>query len=148
MGGPPMLRIITRMSLKNVDVESALRRIADRRIEEAMREGKFDNLTGAGKPLNLEPMPAEENARMTWWMLRILHKNDFTPDEVRLRKSIETLKEQLNKLKDIHKLPPLVARINQLVHELNTLGTNAIDLAVTPVDLETEQALLRQGDGA
>lgn len=143
-----MLRIITRMSLKNVDVESALRRIADRRIEEAMREGKFDNLTGAGKPLNLEPMPAEENARMTWWMLRILHKNDFTPDEVRLRKSIETLKEQLNKLKDIHKLPPLVARINQLVHELNTLGTNAIDLAVTPVDLETEQALLRQGDGA
>jgi hypothetical protein len=136
------------MSLKNVDVESALRRIADRRIEEAMREGKFDNLPGAGKPLNLEPIPAEENARMTWWMLRILHKNDFTPDEVRLRKSIETLKEQLSHLNDPRKLPPLVARINQLVHKLNTLGTNAIDLAVTPIDLETEQARLRQGDGA
>jgi hypothetical protein len=136
------------VSLKNVDVESALRRIADRRIDQAMREGKFDNLPGAGKPLNLEPMPAEENARMTWWMLRILHKNDFTPDEVRLRKSIETLKEQLGRLKDVRKLPPLVARINQLVHKLNTLGTNAIDLAVTPVDLQTEQARLRQGDGA
>ena len=59
--------IIAAVSLKNVDVESALRCIADRRIEEAM---------------------------------------------------------------------------------LNTLGTNAIDLAVTPVDLETEQARLRQGDGA
>jgi hypothetical protein len=136
------------VSLKNVDVESALRRIADRRIDEAMREGKFDNLAGAGKPLNLEPMPTEENARMTWWMLRILHENDFTPDEVRLRKSIETLKEQLSRLKDVRKLPSLVARINQLVHNLNTLGTNAIDLAVTPVDLETELARLRQGDGA
>jgi Domain of unknown function (DUF1992) len=128
------------MSLKNIDVESALRRIADRRIEEAMREGKFDNLAGAGEPLNLEPMPAEENARMTWWMLRILHKNDFTPDEVRLRKSIERLKEQLAKLQDIRKLDALVARINYLVHKINTLGTNAIDLAITPVDLETERA--------
>jgi hypothetical protein len=128
------------MSLKHIDVESALRRIADRRIEEAMREGKFDNLAGAGKPLNLDPMPAEENARMTWWMLRILHKNDFTPDEVRLRKSIEKLKEQLGVLQDVRKLDALVAQINYLVHKLNTLGTNAIDLAVTPVDLETERA--------
>lgn len=127
------------MSLKNVDIESALRRIADKRIEEAMREGKFDNLPGAGKPLNLEPMPAEENARMTWWMLRILHKNDFTPDEVRLRKSVERLKEALSCLKDARKLPPLVARINELVHRINTLGTNAINLAVTPVDLEGER---------
>ena len=35
------------MSFKNVDIESALRRLAERRIEEAMREGKFDNLAGA-----------------------------------------------------------------------------------------------------
>jgi hypothetical protein len=42
------------MSLKNIDIESALRRVADRRIEEAMREGKFDNLPGRGQPLDLE----------------------------------------------------------------------------------------------
>jgi len=129
-----------RMLLKHIDVESALRRIADKRIEEAMREGKFDNLPGAGQPLNLDPMPAEENARMTWWMLRILHKNDFTPDEVRLRKSIEKLKDELDKLTDVRKLPALVAQINYLVHKLNTLGTNAINLAVSPVDLESERA--------
>lgn len=105
-----------------------------------MREGKFDNLAGAGKPLDLEPMPAEENARMTWWMLRILHKNDFTPDEVRLRKSVDRLKAELDLLKDLRKLPLLVARINDLVRRLNTLGTNAIDLPVTPVDFETERA--------
>ncbi len=113
-----------------------------------MREGKFDNLPGAGKPLNLEPMPAEENARMTWWMLRILRKNKITPDEVVLRKSIEGLKGELAGLKDRRKLPVLVARINQLVHKLNTLGTNAINLAVTPVDLEAEQARVRESDRA
>jgi hypothetical protein len=137
-----------RVSLKNIDIGSALRRIADKRIEEAMREGKFDNLPGAGKPLNLEPMPAEENARMTWWMLRILRKNKITPDEVVLRKSIEGLKGELAGLKDRRKLPVLVARINQLVHKLNTLGTNAINLAVTPVDLEAEQARVRESDRA
>lgn len=80
------------MSLKNVDMESAIRRIADRRIEEAMRDGKFDNLAGMGQPLELDPMPAEENARMTWWCLRILKNNDFTPEEVRYRKAIDHLK--------------------------------------------------------
>ena len=59
---------------------------------------------------------------------------------IRLRKSIEKLKEQLGVLQDVRKLDALVAQINYLVHKLNTLGTNAIDLAVTPVDLETERA--------
>ena len=108
-----------------------------------MKQGKFDNLAGAGKPLDLEPMPAEENARMTWWMLRILHKNDFTPDEVRLRKQVERLKVELARLKDEGLLGALVARINELVRRLNTLGTNAINLPVTPVDIESEREALR-----
>ena len=80
------------MSLKDIDFGSALRRLADRRIEEAMKEGKFDNLPGAGKPLELEPMPAEENARLMWWTIRILRQNDFTPEEIRWRKMIDGLK--------------------------------------------------------
>jgi hypothetical protein len=36
-----------------------------------------------------------------------------------------------------------VARINDLVRQINTLGTNAIDIAATGVDLETERARLR-----
>src|SRR5439155_8100542 len=56
-------RIIGSMLLHHIDLASALRRLAEKRIEEAMKEGKFDNLAGAGKPLNLEPMPADEGAR-------------------------------------------------------------------------------------
>jgi len=132
------------MSLKHVDLESALRRLADRRIEESMREGKFDNLAGAGKPLDLEPMPADETARMTWWMLRILKGGNFTPDEVRLRRQIESLKEQLATATTEQRVDVLVKTINGLVKQLNTLGTNAINLAVSPVSPEFERQRLRE----
>jgi hypothetical protein len=126
------------MSLKHVDLESALRRLADKRIEDAMREGKFDNLAGAGKPLDLEPMPADENARMTWWMIRILKGANFTPEEVTLRRKIEHLKGELARATSRQRVEVLVKTINELVRQLNTLGTNAINIAVTGVSLEDE----------
>jgi hypothetical protein len=126
------------MSLKHVDLESALRRLADKRIEDAMREGKFDNLAGAGKPLELEPMPADENARMTWWMIRILKGANFTPEEVTLRRKIEHLKGELGRATSCPRVEVLVKTINELVRQLNTLGTNAINIAVSGVSLEDE----------
>ena len=132
------------MSFKHVDMESALRRLAERRIEEAMREGKFDNLAGAGKPLDLEPMPADENARMTWWMLRIMKGANFTPDEVRWRRQIDVLKDELLKATTERRVEVLVKSINGLVHQLNTLGTNAINIAVARVSVEAELQRLRE----
>jgi len=131
------------MSLKNLDIESALRRLAERRIEDAMKEGKFDNLPGAGAPLELEPIPADENARMTWWALKILKQNDVTPHEVQWRKSLDYLRGQLEKLTDESRLEALVGQINDLVRRINTLGTNAINIAVAGVDLEEERRRLR-----
>jgi hypothetical protein len=131
------------VSLKDVDITAGLRRLADRRIEDAMREGKFDNLSGKGQPLELEPMPAEEDARLMWWALRILRNNDFAPDEIRWRKMIETLKAQLATVRDERRLRALVKQVNELVLKLNTLGTNAISSAVTGVQLDVELARLR-----
>src|SRR3954447_17242019 len=124
------------MSLKHVDLEPALRRLADRRIERAMLKGKSDSRAGAGKPLDWEPMPADENARMTWWMLRILKGADFTPDEIRLRRQIESLKGELASAATAARGEALRTSVNGLVHQLNTLGTKAIHIAVSPVSLE------------
>jgi hypothetical protein len=131
------------MSLEHVDLEQALRRLAERRIEEAMREGKFDNLPGAGQPLELDPMPAEENARLAWWCLRILKNNDFTPEEVRYRKAIDHLKAALAAATDEARVGRLVEQINELVRMLNTLGTNAINLGIAPVSPVAELQCLR-----
>ena len=134
------------MSLKDVDITWALRRLADRRIDDAMKEGKFDNLAGKGQPLDLEPMPAEENARLMWWALRILKNNDVTPDEVRYRKAIETLKLELETVREERKLKVLVTQINVMVMKLNTLGTNVMNgaAAVVGVSMEVEQQRLRE----
>lgn len=127
------------MSLKDIDLGAALHRLADRKIEQAMRDGKFDNLEGAGKPMNLEPMPAEENARLNWWALRLLKQNDFVPHEVQWRKQIEQLKDKLGQTNDDAEVVRLVAAINRLVMQLNTLGTNAMKGNVAPVSLEAER---------
>ncbi len=132
------------MSLKNIDLDSAFRRLAERRIEDAMKEGKFDNLAGKGEPIELEPAPAEENARLAWWALRILRNNDIVPDEVRMRKDLDGLKSQLAELADEAKLPMLVARINALVYKINTLGTNAMKSGIVGVNLDTEGQRFRQ----
>jgi len=122
------------MGLNHVDIESCLRRLADKRIEDAMKEGKFDNLSCAGQPLDLEPMPAEENARLTWWALRILKHNGFTPEEVRWRKAIDHLKARLEEATQEADVVRLVAQVNELVLKLNTLGTNALKTDIAPLD--------------
>ena len=132
------------MSLKNVDFDSVFRRIAEKRIEDAMAEGKFDNIRGKGEPLDLEPLPADENARMMWWALRIMRQNDFTPDEVRYRKTLDGLKSDLAATRDERRVVVLVAQINALVHKINTMGTNALNAPVTGVSLEDEWARLRE----
>src|SRR3954452_15809847 len=131
------------MSLKNVDIESALRRLAERRIEDAMAEGKFDNLAGMGAPLDLEAPPADENARMMWWTLRILKQNDVTPHEVQWRKALDYVRAQIDRLSDESRLEPLVNQFNDLVRRINTLGTNAINLPVVALELEFERQRLR-----
>jgi hypothetical protein len=130
--------------IKHIDIESAMRRLADRRIEEAMREGKFDNLPGKGKPIELEPMPADENARLAWWAIRLMKNADYTPDEVRIRKQIDTLKDELTKAGTEARVVALVTAINAAVRNLNTLGTNALTSPVAPVSLEIERRRFRE----
>lgn len=128
------------MSIGDIDFEGGLRRLADRRIEEAMREGKFSNLRGMGKPLDLEPMPADEKARLTWWCLRLMKNNDFTPDEIRLRKEVDLLKIRLAEAALPSAVAMLVEAINTLVRRINTLGTNAMSEPMAPLSLERELA--------
>lgn len=131
------------MSLKDIDLASALRRLADKRIEDAMKEGKFDNLAGMGQPLVLEPMPADENARMTWWAIRILRQNNFTPHEIRWRKIVDELKAELAEAREEKRVIGLVTQINEFVRKINTLGTNALSMPIVGVSLDEELSRIR-----
>ena len=51
------------MLFRDANLAAAIRRIAEQRIEEAMRQGKFNNLPGAGKPIDLESL--EKDPRLS-----------------------------------------------------------------------------------
>ena len=123
---------------KHVDMGNAMRRMADRKIEEAMRDGKFANLAGAGKPLDLEPMPADENVRMTWWAMRLFRQNEVVPDEIVYRKRIDALAHVARTARDEASLRAAFSEANEWIRKLNTMGTNAIPTDVAPIDVEAE----------
>jgi hypothetical protein len=63
------------------------RLIADRKIQEAMDEGAFENLAGSGRPLPLEDDPFEDpSLRMAH---RLLRNNGFAPAWILEGKEIE-----------------------------------------------------------
>jgi hypothetical protein len=133
------------MGFKDVDIAAALTRLAERRIEEAINAGKFDNLPGMGEPIEIDEAPADEKARELWWALRLLKQNDFVPEEVRWRKTIDGLKASLHNASEESAVRHLCGQINALVHKLNTLGTNAINIAVNGVDVDEELRKRRGG---
>jgi DnaJ family protein C protein 28 len=59
----------------------------DEIIQQAMRDGAFDNLPGKGKPLNLDENPYLDRE----WQLayHLLKENGFAPDFIEQRQSIE-----------------------------------------------------------
>src|SRR6266566_3957998 len=69
-------------------------RAAENRIWEAIAEGKFENLSRVGEPLNLdEYFSAPEDLRMAY---SILKNANCPPAEVELLKEISHLKEALS----------------------------------------------------
>jgi len=76
----------------------SLEKVLEEQIRRAIDEGKFDNLKGAGKPLNLDDyFAAPEDIRAGYTLLK---NNDFVPPEVELMKEIGELKEKIKKCAD------------------------------------------------
>ncbi len=91
----------------------------------------------------MDPIPTDERARLLWWALKLLKQNDVVPEEITWRKQIDDLKQKLATARDEGQITALVMQINRLVRQLNTLGTNAIASAITPVSLDAEIKKLR-----
>jgi hypothetical protein len=64
--------------------------LAEEKIREAMARGEFDNLPGAGKPLEIEDdSMVPEDVRVAY---KILKNAGCLPPELEIRKEIVTLK--------------------------------------------------------
>lgn len=78
------------------DIQRVIELIADRKIEEAMQEGKFDDLPGKGKPLPLdEEWFAPPELRPA---IRLLKSAGVLPDWLERAREIERLREDAHRL--------------------------------------------------
>jgi hypothetical protein len=72
--------------------------IAEEKIREAMARGEFDNLPGAGKPLDLEDdSMVPQDLRVAY---KVLKNAGCLPPEIELRKEIVTLGSLLSSLEE------------------------------------------------
>jgi hypothetical protein len=110
------------MSKKNV--LAALERVAEKRINEAIQRGEFDNLPGSGKPLNLEDdRQIPDDLRLAY---KILRNADCLPPELELKKAIRTAEELLSSLKDESAKYRQIKKINYLIMKLNTMRHGSV----------------------
>jgi len=69
-------------------------KLIENKIREAMEAGEFDNLPGKGKPIDLEGyFSTPSDLRLSYSVLKSAR---CLPEEVELRKEVESLTEQLS----------------------------------------------------
>ncbi len=77
-----------------------------------MERGEFDNLSGKGKPLDLDAYFATpEDMRMAFAMLK---SNDYIPDEIEKLNEIAKLKETIGSCTDDAEKLVLTKKLNEL----------------------------------
>ena len=95
-------------------------KMVERKIQEAMERGEFDNLPGQGKPLLLEEdSHIPEELRVAY---KILKNADCLPPELETKKEIRQMEDLLANIPDEKERYKLIKKINYMIMRLNMMG--------------------------
>lgn len=95
-------------------------RIIEERIRTAQARGEFDNLQGAGRPLNLaEDSHIPADLRMAH---RILKNAGCLPPEIDLKKEIDRTEDLLAGMPETEEKYRLLKKLNCMILKLNIMG--------------------------
>lgn len=105
-------------------------RIAERRIQEAIDNGEFDNLEGKGKPIIFEDETwIPEDLRMAY---RFLKNAGCIPPELEVRKEIINMKELINTIDDDKERLKRLRELNFKILKLNLLRKRPFNIEDFP----------------
>ena len=105
---------------------SAIQIIAERKISEAIREGKLEAGEWKGKPLPIEDdrfIPPD--LRMAY---KILKNAGYLPPEIEAKKEIQKLEELIAAAEDEHVRVKQMKKLNLLMTKLNTMRNRPVNL--------------------
>jgi hypothetical protein len=104
----------------------AFKKIAERKIQEAIQNGEFDNLLNHGRPIDLDEdclVPPE--LRMAY---RVLKNSACIPPELEIRNEIISLRSMINSLDDDKERMKKIRELNFKLLKLNELRKKPLDI--------------------
>ncbi len=103
-------------------------KIVEERIRKAQKKGAFNNLQGAGKPLNLaQDSHIPEDLRLAY---KILKNADCLPPEIEIKKEIHRTEELLAEMPDTAARYTTMKKLNYLIMKLNMTRQGSIQFDV------------------
>ncbi|MCL5024466.1 MAG: DUF1992 domain-containing protein [Nitrospirae bacterium] len=115
------------------------RKIAERRIQEAIENGEFDNLSNRGKPVDLEDDRfVPEDLRVAY---RVLRNAGCLPPELELRNEIISLRSMITSLDDDRERMKKIRELNFTLLKYNELRGKAFRIEDFP---EYEEKIYRK----
>ena len=122
--GPKFLIVSIFRFRTTIIMLSGFEKIIEQRIQKAQREGAFENLEGAGKPLVFEDdRYIPEELRLAYKILKIA---DCVPVELQLKKEIRQTEDLLKGMEDTAEKYKTMKKLNFLIMKLNSSRTGSI----------------------
>ncbi len=100
-------------------------KLVEERIKNAQKKGDFNNLSGSGKPLDLDDNSCvAEDLRLAY---KILKNADFVPPEIEIKNEITKTEDLLAGMKDEKEKYCTLKKLNFLILKLNNMRSASIN---------------------
>lgn len=100
-------------------------KIVEDRIKKAQKDGEFNNLPGAGKPISFD---SESNVPDDLKLVfKILKNAGFVPTEIQLKKEIEKTEDLLDQTSDTAQKYKILKKLNYLIMKLNSMRSSSAE---------------------
>ncbi len=117
-------------------------KIVEERIRQSQRNGDFDNLEGAGKPLNHDMFNrVSEDLRLAY---KILKNADCLPPEIELKQEIKRTETLLAGISDTEQRYRILKKLNFLIMKFNSVRKTSVGLEIPQ---QYEHALVERMSG-
>jgi DnaJ homologue, subfamily C, member 28, conserved domain len=113
----------------------------EQQIQQAQRDGRFDDLPGKGRPQRLD-----ESADPNWWAKQLLRREqvDFLPPALELRRSVEKALAALPSVRDERRVRALLEALDAEIRRFNSTATSGPPTTQPPLDVEEIVAAWRR----
>jgi len=105
----------------------------EQQIQQAQRDGLFDALPGAGRPLE-----SSDGVDPLWWAKQLLRREqvEFLPPALELRRKVEKLLGALPALSDERRVRALLEELDREIRRFNATATSGPPTTQPPLDVD------------